>query len=87
MNAKRICNGVCKKYKVKKPTGVGRYASGQGRCMTCDIWLDHRGARLKDGSPATQGSIGWTCLCCNYRIRQKPRNKVYKEKLRESQDA
>ena len=83
---KRTCKGICKKFKVKKPAG-SRYASGQGRCQTCDVWLDHNGARLKDGSPATKDSLGWQCICCNYRIRQKPRNKVYKEKLRESQNS
>jgi hypothetical protein len=81
---KRTCLGICKQYKIKKPTGkVGRYESGQARCQMCDIWIDHNGCILKDRSPATIDSLGWTCKCCNYRVRQKPRNLVYKEKLRE----
>ncbi len=80
---KRICNGLCKKFKVTKPTGRGRYAQGQGRCQRCDVWLDHNHVHLKDGSSAKPGSSGWFCNCCNYRVRQKPRNKKYKEKLRE----
>jgi len=80
-NQKRTCKEICKKLKVLKPTGGGRYAAGQGRCQTCDVWIDHNGARLKDGSPATVGSVGWWCICCNYRIRQRPRNRLYKEKL------
>lgn len=82
-NQKRQCKEICIKYQVKKPTeGRGRYESGQAHCQICEIWIDHNGCLLKDGSPATEGSVGWTCKCCNYRVRQKPRNIVYKEKLR-----
>ena len=84
MEEKRTCTGICKNYQVKKPPGKqGRYESGQGRCQTCDIWISYRGAHKKDGEPAEDGSMGWFCNCCNMRVRQKPRNKVYKEKLQE----
>ena len=79
---KRICNGICKKFKVKKPAKGGRYEAGQAHCQICDIWIDHNGCILKNRSNATIDSVGWTCKCCNYRVRQKPRNLVYKEKLR-----
>jgi len=80
---KRICMEICKRYQVKKPAdGKGRYESGQARCQICEIWIDHNGCLLKDGSSAKMGSVGWICKCCNYRVRQKPRNLVYKEKLR-----
>ena len=82
MSEKRICLEICKQYKVKKPTDGGRYESGQARCQMCDIWIDHNGCVLKDGSAATEDSVGWICKCCNYRVRRKPRNFVYKEKLR-----
>ena len=82
MEPKRICSGRCKEFRVKKPVGLGRYETGQGRCQTCDIWIDHHGAHLRDGSAATKGSEGWFCNCCNYRVRRNPRNKKYKEKLR-----
>lgn len=62
------CNGVCNRYKAQKPTGVGRYATGQKRCQICEVFVKWEGL--------------W-CPCCNYRLRGKPRNKVYKEKLRE----
>lgn len=78
----KSCKGICKNFKVKKTAGRGRYGSGQGRCQMCDVWMNFRGAHLKGGIPATIDSVGWFCNCCNYRIRQKPRNKVYKEKLR-----
>ena len=85
---KRTCLGICKQYKVKKPTGqVGRYEAGQARCQTCDIWIDHNGCVLKDGSTATVDSVGWFCKCCNYRVRRKPRNLVYKERLREREQS
>ena len=80
----RTCNGICKKFQVKKPVGEGRYGSGQGHCQICNTWIDHIGCHMKDGSPATKESVGWFCNCCNYRVRQNPRNKLYKEKLRES---
>ncbi|MGY5144410.1 MAG: hypothetical protein ACW9XH_08010 [Candidatus Nitrosopumilus sp. bin_32a] len=82
----RTCKEICKKFIVKKPPGGSRYGAGQGRCQTCDVWIDHRGAHMKDGSPAAIDSVGWFCDCCNYRIRQKPRNKIYKEKLRDKSD-
>jgi hypothetical protein len=83
----RTCKEICKQFKAKRPPNGKRYDSGQGRCQTCDIWIDYHGAHLKDNLPATEDSIGWYCNCCNYRIRRKPRNKVYKEKLREAYGA
>ena len=78
---KRICNGTCKKFRVFKSHGKGRYSSGQGHCQVCDVWIDHNGCHMKDGSPAKKNSLGWFCNCCSYRVRQKPRNKKYKEKF------
>ena len=54
MSKKHICDGTCKKFRVSKPTGSGRYRAGQGRCQVCDIWLDHRGAHTKNGEPASE---------------------------------
>lgn len=79
---KRTCLEICKQYKVKKPSKGGRYEAGQARCQTCDVWIDHNGCILKNRKYATINSVGWTCKCCNVRVRQKPRNLVYKEKLR-----
>ena len=81
MEINRTCKGNCKKFRVKKPTGQSRYGSGHVRCQICDVWMDYRGCRLKDGSPATTDSVGWFCTCCNYRIRQNPRTTIYKKKL------
>ncbi len=66
-----VCKGACPKYKAKKPTSGGRYEAGQRRCQTCEIWLMWEGI--------------W-CPCCGYRLRTKPRNKKYKERLREIDD-
>jgi len=82
MDKKRICNGICKKFRVKKPHGNSRYGSGQCRCQTCDIWMDHRGCCLKDRSSATKYSVGWYCRCCNFRVRRNPRKIDYKTKIR-----
>lgn len=61
------CNGVCIRYKAKKPAGVGRYAVKQRRCQVCEIFIKWEGL--------------W-CPCCSYRLRTKPRNIKYKQKLR-----
>ena len=75
------CKGICKKFKAKRPSNGKRYDSGQARCQICEKWIDYHGAHLKGNIPAIENSIGWFCNCCNYRMRQKPRNKIYKEKL------
>ena len=75
------CKGICKKFKAKRPSNGKRYDSGQARCQICEEWIDYHGAHLKGNIPAIENSIGWFCNCCNYRMRQKPRNKIYKEKL------
>ena len=49
-NIKRICSKKCVNFKVKKPSTGGRYESGQARCQICDIWIDFRGAKLKNGA-------------------------------------
>lgn len=73
MEEGRTCKGICAKHRVKSPSGMGRYEAGQCHCITCDAWMDHRGCHLGDSSPATAGSLGWYCNCCNYRVRMKPR--------------
>ena len=82
MKSNRICKEICKKFRVTKPTGQGRYDAGHGRCQTCDIWIDYHGAHARNGEAATANSKGWFCNCCNFRIRRNPRSKKYKEKLR-----
>ncbi len=61
------CKGTCIRFKAQKPVGTGRYAIGQRRCQICAIFLKWEGV--------------W-CPCCGYRLRTKPRNLKYKEKLR-----
>ena len=51
----------------------GRYGNGQVRCQTCEIYMTENGA-----------SNGY-CLCCNMRVRSKPRNSAYKEILRNNE--
>jgi hypothetical protein len=61
------CKGICVRHKAQKPTGTGRYASGQKRCQICEIFIKWDGL--------------W-CPCCGYRLRTRPRNLKYKAKLR-----
>lgn len=65
------CKGICVKYKA---TILGlvyntRYAEGQKRCQTCEIYLiwnsDSR------------------CPCCGSKLRTKPRHKKLKTKYKE----
>ena len=81
----RTCKGRCKGFRVKRNGSGGRYDAGQAHCQVCDAWIDHRGCHTRDGSPAGEGTVGWFCNCCNYRVRQRPRNRVYKEKFRLAQ--
>jgi len=67
----RNCKNTCGKYKSKKPGKGGRYSSGQSRCQTCEVYIKYDGAY---------------CPCCGYRLRKKPRNKLYKEKFRKSEE-
>jgi len=63
------CKGVCVRHKASKPRGIGRYASGQRRCQICELYMNWEGL--------------W-CPCCGYRLRSKPRNVTYKERLKET---
>lgn len=76
-----LCRGVCQKYTVPLQPGRGRYRSGQARCQICNVWVDAKGARLKDGSIATVGSVGWYCRCCHYKLRMTPRRIKYRSRL------
>lgn len=64
------CKDICTRYKAKRPKdGTPRYAAGQKRCQTCDIYI------MFDGL--------W-CPCCGYRLRTKPRSPKYKAKYNEA---
>ena len=69
------CKRICLQYVAKKPTNLGRYDAGQKRCQICEIFITDKGTRNEEGL--------W-CKCCNYRVRGKPRNRIYKEKLQNS---
>jgi len=58
------CRDECKKFKALKPTGIGRYASGQKRCNYCMMFLDYDGI---------------SCPCCNRKLRCLPRSRKGKE--------
>jgi hypothetical protein len=61
------CKDICSRHKAPKPVGSGRYSTGQKRCQVCEIFLKWDGL--------------W-CPCCGYRLRTRPRNLKYKDKLR-----
>jgi len=55
------CKGGCIKYKALKEYNgnLGRYAIGQKRCSTCEIFVNWEGLH---------------CPCCGCNLRTKPRN-------------
>lgn len=61
------CRGICTRYKSPTTIGSGKYNKGLKRCQICEIFIKWAGI--------------W-CPCCGYRLRTKPRNRVYKSKLR-----
>ena len=64
------CKNRCILFKAKKPSTGGRYDAGQYRCQICEIYITDEGVEKNH------------CKCCNYKIRSKPRNRVYKERYR-----
>ena len=66
------CKGTCDQYVAKKPSSGGRYENGQKRCQVCEVFINWEGL--------------W-CPCCHYKLRGKPRNKVFKAKLAEATKA
>lgn len=72
MESRPNCKGRCKEYRATRPAdGRGRYISGQVRCQICEIYITRAGAKEDN-----------TCRCCGYRVRTRPRNRVYKAKYR-----
>jgi len=59
------CKGICHRYKAKRAGNLSRYASGQKRCNTCEIFLNWDGH--------------W-CPCCGKLLRSKPRDGELKRK-------
>ena len=76
-NELSTCKKICLKYVAKKPTTGTRYGSGQKRCQICEIYITIKG---------TKNEQGLFCKCCHYRVRGKPRNKFYKENLRNKEE-
>ncbi len=71
------CKGICLQYTAKKPEKSGRYDAGQKRCQICEIYITIEG---------TKDEQGLFCKCCHYRVRGKPRNRIYKEILRNNDE-
>ena len=63
-----MCNNKCSKYRASRPFGEGKYANGQKRCNSCNIFIYWEGL--------------W-CPCCNKRLRLSPRNGKNKKKFLE----
>ncbi len=61
------CKNICIQYKATGSFVGGRYNLGQKRCQVCDVFIKWDGLR---------------CPCCGFKLRIKPRNKEFKEKLR-----
>lgn len=66
-----LCKEICKKYRQKKIAGKSWYESGV-RCQICEIFISEKG---------TINGDKLRCICCGYRVRTKPRCKIYKDRL------
>gem|GEM_PF-721599 len=58
------CKKVCGDYRANKPVTGGRYAAGQKRCDTCEIFIKWDGI--------------W-CPCCGYKLRHQSRSHKYRK--------
>jgi uncharacterized Zn finger protein (UPF0148 family) len=65
-----VCKGICIRHKASGPISSGRYATGQKRCQTCDLFMQWGGI---------------FCPCCGYRLRNGPRLFKHKAILRMKQ--
>lgn len=62
------CKGICIRHRAQRPANYfGRYAAGQKRCQLCSIFMKWDGL--------------W-CPCCGCKVRTKPRNSKFKQKLK-----
>ena len=61
------CKGVCIRPRAQRSGSFGRYAAGQKRCQVCALFMKWDGL--------------W-CPCCGCRVRTKPRNSKFKQKLK-----
>jgi len=60
------CNGICTKYKARKPLQGDKYPAGQKRWNRYGIFIEWDGL---------------FCPCCNMKLRLAPRYTKYKEKF------
>ena len=60
------CKGICHRYKAKCRWNQPRYANGQKRCNTCEIFLEWN---------------DFWCPCCGKQLRGKPKNGEHKRKF------
>lgn len=60
------CKGVCDEYRAMELPRIGRYAAGQKRCQTCNVFI------LWDG---------YFCPCCHLRLRIRPRSRFDKDRM------
>jgi len=68
-----VCKNRCGPFIARVRPKVGRYASGQVRCPTCDCFLYPQGLTLSG-----------KCNCCNSIVRTKPRLSKFSKKTREN---
>jgi len=64
------CKGICERFRTGRNPNGSRYGNGKVRCNTCELFIKHDGI---------------FCPCCGMRLKTKPKNKLYKLKLRNRQ--
>ena len=61
------CKGICTRHKAPVVSNGNRYSVGHKRCQVCEIFIHWD---------------GFWCPCCNSRLRMRPRDIHYREKLK-----
>ena len=62
----QTCTGLCSRFKPNKLPGNTRYKIGQKWCSLCGLFFF---------------SEEFTCPCCKTKLRSKPKNRKYRNKL------
>ena len=63
----QVCKGICVRYEAPTVPNSLRYKIGDKRCTICDCFF------------ITKELL---CICCNTRLRNGPRNRKQRAKLR-----
>jgi MoxR-like ATPase/integrase len=74
------CRRLCTNWIAKKPASGERYAEGQVRCDTCEIFMypsEEHTHNTRTGNSDSNPKNGLSCNCCNSRISTRSKSARY----------